>query len=808
MNKGPSSTGRPDPTDAASGDGATWAGLFARAKAFATAGDFDRAVPLYRTLLAGEPDNPELQRALGRALRQAGAVEEAIACYRRALARDPDDARAHDELGRILSAQGEQRAAAEHLRAAIARDPRLVAARVELGELLFRDGRAPEAAAELRAALALDATNWGVHYRLGVVLARLGPEQRDEAMACFRRVIAGMPGHAAAHLQLGLAFWNRGDPAPAIALAERAVHLDPKLPAAHGVLGAMLQTVGRSEEAIASLRAAVAADPNDATACFHLGTCLCEARSGNAAEGLTFLQRAVALAPRNVQAHIRLCRVLAEMGRRVEALAAYQTALTLHPDDPTLQIGAAVAELPMICDDTAEIERCRASYAARLDALEGFFAERQARARPGSAKQDAEAVGTAQPFFLPYHGRNDRELQARFGRMVCAIMGAAYPQWAQAPAVAPPAPGEPIRVAIVSGQFWGHSVLKFPIWGWVSQLDRRRFRLLGYHTSGRTDVETSRLWRSFDRFVQGPLPVEQWCEIIRRDAPHIVIFPEIGMDPVTPKLAGLRLAPIQCGSMGHPETSGFPTIDYYLSSDLMEPADAQAHYSEQLVRLPNLAVAYVPPPTETAAVRRDEIGLRPDAVAFWCCQHLPKYQPELDRVFARIARGAENAQFVFISSPRGDAQTERFRARLARAFAAEGLDIRRHVIMLSRLTTPQFLGVAAICDVFLDSIGWSGLNSALESLAADLPIVTWPGPLMRGRHCHAILQMLGISETVAGSEAEYVDIAVRLARDPALRAAIRQKTAANKARLFADPTPVRALERWIEEAVRRPLSAK
>jgi protein O-GlcNAc transferase len=259
--------------------------------------------------------------------------------------------------------------------------------------------------------------------------------------------------------------------------------------------------------------------------------------------------------------------------------------------------------------------------------------------------------------------------------------------------------------------------------------------------------------------------------------------------------------------MGHPETSGFPTIDYYLGSNLMEPADAQAHYTEDLVRLPNLGVAYVPPPTETAAVRREEIGLRPDAVAFWCCQHLPKYQPDFDRVFARIARGADEAQvlaqFVFISSPRGDALTQRFHARLAAAFAAVGLDVRRHVVMLSRLTTPQFLGVAAICDVFLDSIGWSGLNSALESLAADLPIVTWPGPLMRSRHCGAILQMLGIDETIARSEDDYVDIAVRLARDPALRSALRQRTAANKAKLFADPTPVRALEQWIEDVVRR-----
>ena len=801
------SPSQPAPGAAASGPD-TADGMLARAKSLATAGNHEQAIPLYRTLVDAHPDSAELQRALGRALRQAGAIDEAIACYRRALALDPGDAHAHDELGQILSTRGDLRAATEHLRTAVTRDPRLLAARVALGELLFRDNRAPEAAAELRAALALDPSNWGVHYRLGLVLARLGPEQLEEAMSCFRRTIGGMPGHAAAHLQLGLAFWNRGDPAPAIALGERALRLDPKLPAAHGVLGSMLRTVGRTEEAIASLREAIAANPDDATACLNLGACLCEAPTGNMAEGVTFLQRAVTLAPRNAAAHVQLCRMLVELGRRDEALAAYRAALALHPDDALLQIGAAVAELPMLCDDTAEAERCRAGYAARLDALERFFAERHARPRPGVARQDAEAVGATQPFFLPYHGRNDRDLQARFGRTVCAIMAGAFPKWAQRPAVAPPAPGEPIRIAIVSGQFWGHSVLKFPIWGWVSQLDRRRFRLLGYHTSSRTDVETARIWRSFDRFVQGPLPLERWCEIIRADAPHIVIFPEIGMDPVTPRLAGLRLAPIQCGGVGHPETSGFPTVDYYLSSDLMEPADAQAHYTEELVRLPNLGITYVPPPTETATIQREAIGLRPDAVAFWCCQHLPKYQPEFDRVFARIVRGADAAQvlaqFVFIASPRGDVLTGRFHARLARAFAAEGLDVRRHVIMLSRLTTPQFLGVGAICDVFLDSIGWSGLNSALESLASDLPILTWPGPLMRGRHCYAILKMLGIDETIAGSEAEYVDIAVRLARDPALRAALRQRTAANKTKLFADPTPVRALEQWIETVVRKP----
>jgi protein O-GlcNAc transferase len=774
-----------------------------RADMLATAGDFAQALPLYRALVVATPNDAALHRKLAAALEATGGGEEAAACYRRALALDPADARAHDELGRLMGRRGDMAGAGEHLRAAVRLDPSLATARGALGDLLCREGRHREGVAELAAAVALDAGNWALHLRLGTALAALGPERLDEAMDCFRRVIALSPGNATAHLQLGLAFWRRGDGPPAIALAERAARLDPKLAAAHGALGSMLRNAGRTGEAIESLRAALAINSQDAAACFHLGMCLCAGQGELVREGLEYLRRAIALSPGNLQAHTQLAWMLAEMGRREEAGAAYRAALAVFPDDPTLRLGATMAELPVLADDAGEVERCRAAYVACLQALDEFFARRRAGDAPAiRARQDAEAVGTTQPFFLAYQGREDQALQARYGRMVAATMGAAYPQWAGAPAVAPPAPGEPIRLAIVSGHLWGHSVLKIPIWGWVSLIDRRRFRLHGYHVSAQNDVETARVRRSFDRFVQGPLPLERWCETIRADAPHVVIFPEIGMDQMTSKLAGLRLAPVQCTSWGHPTTSGFPTIDYFLSSDLMEPPDADAHYTEQLVRLPNLGIAYVPPPVVPTALAREKVGLRADAIAFWCCQHLPKYLPQFDDVFARIAREVGNAQFVFIASPRGEDISERFRRRLVRAFAAQGIDAARHVVMLSRLTTADFVGVAALCDVFLDSIGWSGCNSALECLATDLPIVTWPGPLMRARHCAAILRMLGVTETIAASRDDYVDVAVRLARDPALRTALRAKIAANRPRLYADPAPVRALEDFIEAVVR------
>ena len=94
-----------------------------------------------------------------------------------------------------------------------------------------------------------------------------------------------------------------------------------------------------------------------------------------------------------------------------------------------------------------------------------------------------------------------------------------------------------------------------------------------------------------------------------------------------------------------------PTLDYFLSSDLMEPPDADDHYSERLIRLPNLSIYYEPLEETPAAMSRSELGLRDDAAVFWCGQSLFKYLPQYDRVFAEIAARVGDCQFVFIRYP-------------------------------------------------------------------------------------------------------------------------------------------------------------
>jgi predicted O-linked N-acetylglucosamine transferase (SPINDLY family) len=83
-----------------------------------------------------------------------------------------------------------------------------------------------------------------------------------------------------------------------------------------------------------------------------------------------------------------------------------------------------------------------------------------------------------------------------------------------------------------------------------------------------------------------------------------------------------------------------------------------------------------------------------------------------------------------------------------------------HCVFLPRLDPDMFMSAMGQCDIFLDSIDWAGCNSTMESLAYDLPIVTMPGTLMRGRHSAADCACIAALE----------DFLERVAREPRDRA--------------------------------------
>jgi protein O-GlcNAc transferase len=728
--------------------------------------------------------------AQGLQFHQQGRLPEAERCYSEALAARPDHGEALHMMALIRLARGEPTAALELISAAMRGRKPSPQMLLNHGIILDALGRHGEAVDRFDAALRHKAKFAEAHNNRGAALAAL--HRNEEALESYRRALAINPDYAEAHYNLGSLLRKLGRYDEAIESFDRALALRPNYFKAHNNRGAVLEAQTHYQAALAAYDRALAINPAFPEAHINRTRMLCLLERFD--EALAGFERKLAINPDDPEVYYHRGSIYVDLNRNDEALADFNKALALKPDFAEARFAACFAELPILYADEAEIGRRRAAYERSLNAL----CEDVAAGRVGGDLVSALAV--KQPFLLAYQGFNDRELQRRYGAMVQAIVRQRYgPPPELSP---PPRPGEPIRVGIVSNFFYLHSNWKIPIKGWLGQMDRTRFRLYGYHVGTRRDENTDAAAAMCDRFVHRTMDVAAWRREILADAPHVLIYPGLWMDNVTFQLAAQRLARVQCNSWGHPETSGMDTLDLFFSSDLMEPPDGASHYTEQLVRLPNLSIYYEPVRTEPVAMTREELGLRPEATVFWCGQSLFKYLPQYDHVFARIAREAGNCQFVFVRHNGGPPVNTLFMKRLEAAFAAEGLNIADHCVFLRRLNQNQFVAAIGQCDVFLDSIGWSGCNSALESLAHDLPIVTHRGTTMRGRHSAAILQMMGVTELIAESLEQYIAIAARLARDRDLRSATRRRIAENKHKLYCDRACITALEDAIERAVR------
>lgn len=236
----------------------------------------------------------------------------------------------------------------------------------------------------------------------------------------------------------------------------------------------------------------------------------------------------------------------------------------------------------------------------------------------------------------------------------------------------------------------------------------------------------------------------------------------------------------------------------------MEPPNAEDHYDGKLIRLPNLSIYYTPVDVPIEIVNRDNFKLRPKATLYLCCQSLFKYLPQYDAIYPKIAQQVSDCQFLFIDHQMNYI-TEQFHLRIKQSFDRFKMNADDYIVFLPRLNAGQYHAINELSDIFLDSIGWSGCNTTFEAIACNVPVVTLPGKLMRGRHAFAILTMMDLTETIAGSLDDYIALAVRLGQDSEWRKLISEEIAATKHRLYKDTTCIRALEDFFETVVKEKL---
>lgn len=707
-----------------------------------------------------------------RALRSAGRTTDAEALYRDVVATRPKDVAVVRELIEMLADQERWDDVRALLLSALAMAPdeawvHHTFARASPGSVYLsrvwpaKDGPVPRSIEAATGVLANNALPSRTRLLGHLLLASGRPARAADVYAAL-----GPPGRA---LQ-----------AEALRYAGLAVKADV-------ISGCARVRSGDFARGEALLRRSIERGEGTAEAYAHLVTAVEHRHAYDGA--LTVAREGLRAWPRDVVLRRAVPRLLIKMNRTAEAQhVATRIGRTGSADgrlDHTALLG-----LPIVYDGVDDVDATRGRFEAGLERLEGTVDPSDLDRWGGLLLTDN--------FYLGYQAHDDRALQERFSALVGRVARTAAP----GAAVAAGRTGRRLRVGFVSPFLRGHTVGRL-FSSWITERDRDRVEAVLY-TVGAGDMQTGIVRMSADesRILRtgpdAPAITARAAEMIRGDALDVLVYPSVGMSGLMTTLASLRLAPLQAASWGHPVTTGSREIDAFLSSELMEPPGAEVHYTERLVRLPGIGVCVARPPA-AEPVPRSGFGLRDDDIVYLCSQSLFKLHPADDGVYAQIAARVSGSVVAFIEHP-SDRVTEMVYRRLARAFEAGGADPDQQLVFVPRLSPRRFRSLNAAADVYLDTPQWSGGMTTFEAVGVGLPPVTWPGPLMRGRHTAAILWQLGLDELVATSLSGYVDLAVALGADTARRETLRSEIRERSGQVFGDTRSVWALETFMSQA--------
>lgn len=645
--------------------------------------------------------------------------------------------------------RGDAAAACRLLERSVADNPGDGRALAGYAGALLAAGRPGAAAGPARRATELAPGHAEAWLNHGVCLHSAG--RLIDAAAAYRRALHLNPGSAEAARNLTRAREDAGDLRAAQSDYDAYLRADSSDAAARAGLGRVLYRRRRYEDAVPHLEAAARAMPAEAELHNMLGVCL--RRVGRAAEAVSSYRRAVAADPASVSAHVNLSRACRDLGLLDAAVAAGRAAMGLDPSHAAAanNLGNALRSQGRVGDAVGLFRRAAAGADDRRPASNRLCCEQYL---------DAVTPGG----LLTLH----RRWAARFS----GPESAAETVWPNDRTT-----DRPLRVGLVSPDLAAHPV-GLLLRGSLAGLRPEDVDLHVYNDRTAGDRVTDDLRSLGGRWREtAPLSDGGLTRLIRRDRIDVLLDMAGHTRGNRLGVFALRAAPVQASWLGYVGTTGLPTMDAVIADRHHAPPAEDGAFVERVERLRGGYVCFRPPEAPDVS----ELPCRGRGAVTFAAFHNPaKVSPSAVRLWSRVLAAVPGSRLLLKYPGMESAGTRR---HLRALFAAGGVDASR---LAFRGGTPhaRHLRAYAEADLTLDTRPYSGGVTTCESLWMGVPVVTLPGETFAGRHSLSHLRQAGLSEFVAGSEDEFVDIAARWAADPdalaALRGALRDRLAASE----------------------------
>ncbi len=632
-----------------------------------------------------------------------------------------------------------------------------------------------EAARCFHAVLALNDQLPVALFYLGQVLAQA--DDFENAALYYRRTLDLKPDHVDALNNLGVVLLKLGRAGEAEIHLRRVCEGKPLDGSLLHNLAAALRKQDKRAEAAGIYSRILTRRPDDINALQQLGMITEQSQAYDDAE--QYYRRAVDLKPDNPRYRINLSQNLLMQNKPDQAAVVLKDVAAMGDD-----VGAVVKYatiIPVIFHDQEEIDFARKQLDDSLKKLDS---------RSDLHTDDPKKVYFANRFFLAYHGRNNCDLMRRIADMSvkrCPAIKFVSPNCLSGSRRR--SGGKP-SLAFISNHFTGHTIAKF-MKGMIEQLSHELFHITVVSGSDYQNATSRAIAEAADRYLVLPPSLIESRRILSEQRFDLICYPDIGMDPMTWFLAMSRLAPVQCVMWGHPDTTGSPEIDYFITSNDLETEACRDHYTETPVLLNRLPTYYHRPVIRQDFMnkKREDFGLPADRRLYICPQALFKLHPDFDRIIAGILESDSNGSIVLIRTAAKHilvSLQQRWRSRMPKLVD--------RMIVLDPLPRSGFMALLTCCDVMLDPLHFGGGNTTYEALSLGIPIVTLPMAFMRTRVTYACYRKMAISDCIASDEQDYIDKAVQLACDTQRRYEVSTTILNRNHVLYEDTEAVRELE--------------
>ncbi|MFZ9562849.1 MAG: tetratricopeptide repeat protein, partial [Burkholderiales bacterium] len=641
----------------------------------------------------------------------------------------------------LLRALGRQEEALSSYGEVLVIEPGHVEAGRRRCSLLMELGRMEAARAAYEQLLAVSPDDLEALFNNGVVLAALG--RTAEAIASYDRALTVKPDFVEALNNRGIALWKDRQCESALADYDRALVLRPEYAEAHHNRGIVLTYMRCSGDALASYDRAVACNPGYADAWNNRGALLAD--MGRHDEALASYDRALEIKPDFQEGLNNRGGIFRKMGLHERSAQDYSSLLELNPAYENAAGNQWYSEA-LVCH--------WAGFAASHEALLAAVKAGQAAALPFQTAVLLDSAAAQIKCARNYVGRK--------------FPAAAKPLWN----------GEiyrhaRIRIAYLSADFHLHATSQL-----MAELferhDRDRFEVSAWSFGPETgDAMRARLRSAFEHFHDvRTVSDDEVASRLRAAEIDIAVDLKGYSKDSRPGIFARRAAPVQVNYLGYPGTTGADCMDYIIADAEVIPEGHEAHYSEQVVRLPDsyqvndtkrLIAGHTP--------TRVDAGLPASGFVFCCFNNNYKITPAVFDVWMRLLKAVPGSVLWLLED---NAAASR---NLRREAGVRGVDAAR-LVFAGRVLPPAHLARQRLADLFLDTLPCNAHTTASDALWAGLPLLTCRGNAFAGRVAASLLRAVGLPELITDDLGAYEAQALRLATTPgeleALKARLKQ----------------------------------